>query len=336
MTQTTVTSLTATQQRIFFLEKVRKWGSSSSDAILDPRSTTFNTEGLEGFIAYRDEVNTAIIFGDPICPPEEILPLLHKFKEFCKATNKSMIFISVSDEIAQIIHENKICNVKIQFGSEMTIDPTNDPRKKEGVKGSLVRRKVRHALNDGVTIHEYTQPDTKLESQIEQVGSAWLAGRSGPQVHISTVRLFTDRLGKRWFYAKQNDKIVGVLVLHRLASREGWLLNHVMHSTESSNGIPEFLVVTALETLQKENCHYVTFGSVPSDKLLNIIGLGRVSTWIIDKIYTLVNRRLNLSGRQQFWLKFHPHSYSTYLMFNRGKLGIKELLALMRGMNVKF
>ena len=91
-----------------------------------------------------------------------------------------------------------------------------------------VRRKTKHALHEGVAVTEYLEADNQLESAMERVGEAWLSRRRGPQIHISHIRLFADRYGKRWFYAQQAGRVVGVVVLNQLQMRQGWLMNHLM------------------------------------------------------------------------------------------------------------
>ncbi len=118
-----------------------------------------------------------------------------------------------------------MCRVRIEFGRELWIDPQDDPRSRTGVHASLVRRKVRHALKEKVTAHEYTSYDADLEQAIEQVGDAWLQGRKGLQIYIAGIRLFEIGRENAGFNARQGDQVIGILQLNRLESRDGWLLN---------------------------------------------------------------------------------------------------------------
>jgi len=202
------------------------------------------------------------------------------------------------------------------------------------VHASLVRRKVRHALKEHVTVHEYLTYDAELEQAIEQVGDAWLQGRKGLQMYIAGIRLFGDRTGKRWFYARNGDQIIGILQLNRLESRDGWLLNRLMVMPDAPGGTPELLVISALETLKHENCRYVSFGVIPSEDLGDMVGIGPFASWVVKKAYLLIMRYFKLAGPKKFWEKFAPESDPLYLLFSRKWIGPSEIISIMRAMNV--
>ncbi|WP_068469308.1 DUF2156 domain-containing protein [Candidatus Protochlamydia phocaeensis] len=314
------------------LEYLRKWGGSTSDAILDPATQTFSLPAIQGLIGYRIKAGCAIVFGEPVCAPSALPTLVPAFHLYCRQNGWPVIYIIASKNFADWALQY-VCKAKIEFGEEICIDPHSDPRSHEGVNGSLVRRKVRHALKEGMTVQEYTTPDPKLEKAIEEVGVAWLKGRRGPQFHISHIHLFENRPGKRWFYARQNDQITGVAILNQLQAKNGWLLNHLMFKPTASHGTPELLVVTVLEALSKENCSYVTFGAVPSRHLGEIVGLSPFAAWIARQTYNAVRGIFHLDGRKKFWEKFHPSSQTSYVLFSEPKIGFREITALLKALN---
>lgn len=323
------------EQRKKIVEKVRQYGSSAADAVLGPSCSFFSIPDVDGFIGYRLEKSCAVVYGDPLCAFEDIPKLVSAFHAHCKKEHLSVIYIIITEEFARWTIQANVCKVMIEFGEELIMDPHHDPRKNTGVYASLVRRKVRHALKEGATVHEYFPSDSaELEQEIEKVGALWLKGRRGLQLHISHVRLFSDRDGKRWLYAKQGDKIVGVIVLNRLDTYRGWLINHLMHLSDAPHGIPELLLVTALETVAKEGAQQVTFGAVPGVKLGEIIGLNKFSTWLSRNLFKLIYRLFRLNGRKKFWEKFDPESRRSFLLFSEKHVRLKEIRALMRALNV--
>lgn len=62
---------------------IAKFGNHSSIALLDPCYTIFNIPDIYRIIGYRVESNCAILFGDPLCPPQNIPLLAHAFHDFC-------------------------------------------------------------------------------------------------------------------------------------------------------------------------------------------------------------------------------------------------------------
>lgn len=312
---------------------MRRYGGITSDALLDPSCHYYREPGLEGFIGYKIENRTAVVFGDPVCPPSNRERLVSGFHHYCSEEGWSVVYISASEEFARwaILEE---CSLMIEFGNEFYIDPHNDPRGHTGNHGSLVRRKVKHALKEGAVVKEYLSHDKELENAIEQVGIFWLEARRGPQIHISQVRLFNDPFGKRWFYAQQGDRVVGAVVLNRLDRHGGWLMNHIVFAPDAPRGTPELLVVTALEAVAKEGCHYVTFGNSPSSQLGETQGMSAFSSWVAHLSFRVISKLFHLHGHKMFWDKFHPESRKSYLLFTDRRIGLKQLLALKNALNV--
>lgn len=317
------------------LSSVRRWGGLASDAALDPHCLYFALPSTEGLIAYREEYGCAVVLGNPICPAEEMPKLTEAFHDFHQEKSNRVIYLAASQSFSEWALKN-ICGIGIEFGEEVMIDPHNNPKAYTGTHACLVRRKVKQALKENVSVTEYLEPDEKLEEAIKQVGQDWLRARKGPQIHISNICLFADRLGKRWFYAKQDDQVVGVLLMNELQAHQGWLINRVMIPKTAPHGTPELLVTAALETLAAEGCHFVTFGVVPRVALGEIMGLGTCGSMISRCIYTCAKKLFYLGGTKTFWEKFHPENAPSYLLFNRNTIGINDLIGLARAMNATF
>src|SRR5205085_1796166 len=124
--------------------------------------------------------------------------LVQAFHLFGQNRFKNIIYLSASEKFAKWAIQSH-CKTLIEYGEEVFLDPHCNPKDKQGAHASLVRRKVRQAQNSGVIINEYLPYDAKIEKEIEQTGIDWLKSRRGPQVHISNVRVFDNRMGKRWF-----------------------------------------------------------------------------------------------------------------------------------------
>ena len=302
----TPTAETQGYNRSQIVEFVRRWGGSTTDAVLDPNMRIFTLPNIEGFVSYRLAVGCAIVFGGPICAETDRAMLTQSFHRHIEEQGKAIVYIAASPTFADWAIQ-EVCGCMIEFGQELILDPACDPRKNTGTYGSLVRRKVKAALREGVKVHEYLNTgDTALEKEIERVGDLWLKSRHGAQVHISNVYLFQDRMGKRWFYAKKGDSIVGVVCINQLQAHKGWLLNHLMITLDAPTGTSEWLISTVLEVLQREGCRFVTVGMVTVGHLGKIIGLNPSLTWLAKKLFKIISKITRIDGLQTFWGKFQP------------------------------
>jgi lysylphosphatidylglycerol synthetase-like protein (DUF2156 family) len=317
--------------RSHLVEQVRRWGGLTSDAVLDPAMQIYTIPEVDGFIGYRLIGKCAVAFGDPLCKPEDKARLAFAFHYFNLKQKQSVVYISCSESFAKWAIDN-VCSTLFEFGQELIFDPPSDPKKKTGNHGSLVRRKVKQAIREGLTVCEHTREDLSIERKIEEVGEAWLQSRKGIQLHISNVYLFADCHGKRWFYAKRGEEIVGVITLNHLQSSEGWLINHLMVTPNAPNGTSEILVATVLETLEREHCPFATVGVVTTETFGEISGLNAFSTWLARVGFCLARKLVNLDGLQTFWGKYSPQGRPTYVLFSRNRVGLRELRGLSKAL----
>jgi lysylphosphatidylglycerol synthetase-like protein (DUF2156 family) len=325
-------SLGSIEDRQTIIQLVRRFAGATTDAILDPTMQFFSIPHVEGFISYRIEAKVAIVFGDPTCTQENLKPLTQAFHTYIETLCKNVVYISTSQVFAHwaIGHA---CGLMLELCEELILNPLNNPYDQPGTHGSLVRRKVKRALREGVSFHEYTGSDLQIEQEIEAVGELWLKGRTGPQFHISNVYPFQDRLGKRWFYARKDGEMVGVIMLNELQASNGWLMNHLMTVENAPTGTSELLVISTLAALRSEGCSFTTVGFAPAKQLGEIIGLNKLTTWFSRQLFNLAKKAGKLDGLNMFWGKFQPERRPSYLLFYKNSLGLREMLALRRALN---
>lgn len=326
-----------TEQKILdrqsFVKLVRKWGDVNSDGLLEKNCLIFSTSEIEGFIGYKIESANAVVFGDPVCAPKDKPALAKAFDEECRKRNLGVVYTIVSQDFAEWATEN-LSAIVIEFGTKFVLNPLHNPTHNTGSKAVLVRKKVKHALNEGAVVKEYLGNDAIIEKQMEDVAEAWLRKRRGPQIYLSHLSLFKDRYGKRWFYAKKDDQIVGLLVINELDAKEGWLLNNVMVTNEAPKGLSELLVISTLESLNEEGCRFVLAGPVPSKQLGKVTGIGEIKAVLVRLMFKILRRVFQLDGHATFWEKFQPQHEGSFLLFPHKNLRISSIKALMQAFNV--
>ncbi len=312
---------------------IRKWGDVNTDGLLEPSVQTFSYEDIEGFIGYRIENSHAVVFGDPVCSPDDKSTLALKFQEYCESKKLGVVYTIVSKEFADWSFKGlNACTV--EFGEVFILNPFQNPVNNKGSHAVLVRKKVKHALKDGVTVEEYTGNDPAIEEEINSIANSWVKRRRGPQIYLAHITLFNDRTGKRWFYAKHQDKIVGLIVLNEIKAKEGWLLNNQMLLQSAPSGTSELLIIQALETLEKEDCHYVEAGPVTRKELGEIQGMNKAIEHMTRLVFKGAKHVFHLDGYEAFWTKFDPKLEGCYLSFPKKNIGYSSVRALMAAFNM--
>lgn len=309
------------------LQTIRRFGGVTTDALLDSRTEFFSLPGREGLIGYRKANGAVVVLGDPVAPADAIVSLAEAFQSHFEKQNVEIVYLLASESFKAVVN----CPIAIGLADLLYVDPVINPFDNQGERGSLVRRKVRRALNEGVTCVEWHDGD---EKGLEEVAKIWQEGRKGRQAHISKPALFENRFGKRWIVAYLEGRPIGLAVLNRLEEKNGWLLNHLMHLPSAPHGTSELLVITALEKVASQGCRYVTFGVVPLETLGEVSGLGAINEQLSRLLFMALKRLFLSGGLNSFWSKFEPRRANAYLLFNQKKITPKALLSLTRALNI--
>lgn len=304
------------------IEKFIRWGSSGSEAMLDYPCCYFHIPESDGIIAYRVASNTAIVFGDPICPKADIPLITDAFHKYCKEAHLDIIYIIVSENFAKWV-SREYCKIAVEVCEELIFDPSSFKKSKR------LNYRLNQALKQGLTVHEYIPYDEKIERAILELGRHWKGTKKGPQLHLGHLNFFEHRSGKRWFYAKEGNEITGMAMLCRIDSKDGWLLKFLIKKPSATPFISELLMCEILETLNNENCHFLTDGMVPAASLVNIKGLSKISAWVANFSFKVVKKIFKLDQKKSYWLRYHPKVEPAYVLFNN-HIGISGIRALIK------
>lgn len=313
-------------------ECITRWGTASSVALLDPACQIYTGSAVPGIIGYKLQANNVIAFGDPLCEPTDMHVLMSEFHDHFESRSQNIIYVATSEAFAFKSLEIH-CEALIGIGHEIILDPTHDPRSDNGKDASHLRGKCNQATRHDVVVHEYLESDTALEQAMDKLGETWVKDRAGPQIYLHHVDVFAHREHKRYFYAEQHGKLVGLLILNRMNARSGWVLSLSLIDRASPKGTSELLLVSTLDILRNENCQYLTIGTVPVPKIQTIEGLGLLKTCGIRASYGLAKCFFNLNHRHSYWTKFHPQSEKTYLVLSKPKLGLGGVLGIISALN---
>lgn len=310
-----------------------RWGDFPAETLRDPSYQFFHVPHVDGVIGFKEELGCAASFGDPICSKKDAPVLAQAFHDYCSNKGLNVTYLISSEEFSKWAI-NHLCKVMIEVGQELTFDPQCDPL--EGPRNKL-RNKVNHAYHIGLSVVEYTGNDPEMEKAIQAVATQWLNSRSGPQIYLADVNFFEDRKNRRWFYIKDEPgKIFGVAMLTRLQRREGWYLKFLITVPEAARGTSECLMVAVLEALRKENCRLLTYGMVPSESLGELVGIGKCSTWLVKQVFKWAKRIFSLENRKAYWGQFLPKPEPSYILFEKPRLGLKEVRVVLRSLKVDF
>lgn len=306
---------------------VKRLGTPFSPTLLQSCCKVFHIPQVDGAIGYHQIGNCAIVIGDPICLPPDSKKLAQAFHVHCQKSNLKTLYLLTSQDFAHwAIHNG--CRTLIQVGSELSINPIDFQIKHK------LRWQVNRAIQHGVRVEEYKTFDPSLENQMKSTIETWLKQRRGPQIHLGIVNFFNKDVEKRIFYARHKDKVMGVLMLIRLDRFRGWVASSYLAIRKAPVGTTEHLICSAIDSLAREKCPFLSLGGISGNKLGEVIGISFVSKILANLIFKVVRFCFKLDAKAIYLHKFHPCFSSTFLLC-RDKLTISELLKLKQVLNVK-
>lgn len=316
-------------------EYLHKWGNCTSIiSLFDLSCDVFIDPSVEGVISYRLAPKGAVVFGDPVCSKDNLEKLVQTFQNFCAKQNKKVIYLSMTEKFTQWAL-NRHSRSAIEVGAEIILNPMDNHIARSGRKASMLRNKYNQSIRYGITVSEYTVSNEDLEKGMQEVRDTWLKCRKGPQINLLDVNMFAYRDHTRWFYAKHNDRIVGVLILNRFGSCNGWVLNMLMVVPDAPAVTSEFIVLSVLEILRTEGCVFFSAGAIPGPTIGRIEGMGLMSRWLIRTLHKTAQKIFNLSDRQRYWDKFSPEKQPVFTLFSKPRIEISDVMAIMQAMNAK-
>jgi lysylphosphatidylglycerol synthetase-like protein (DUF2156 family) len=302
-----------------------RYGSAASEAMFDFPCHFFQTPECSGSIPYRLEHHCAVVFGEPLCPPDEVHKLVEAFHKYCDKSNLNVIYIIVSEPFARWVMKNG-CHMLIESSRELIFDPAFDPCK----TSNRLRHRVEKAVKHGLTVHEYVPYDPEIEEALKKIGVKWQEAIKGPHIYLGHLDFFESYAGKRWFYAKDGGEITSMIMLSRLDGRDGWLLKFLTTLPHAFHDTSEFLMTSVLDILRKEGCRYLSKGTIPADTLRDIEGMGAFAQWNVRFVYKIISSIYKFKKRKEYWLRYSPKIEPTYLIFKRPHIGLNEIRALLK------
>lgn len=310
-------------ERIRERELFTRYGSAGSEAMFDYPCYFFQIPHLMGMIAYRVEFKCAVVFGDPICPVDELMELVEAFHKYCREVRLNVIYVIVSEKFKKMI-ENR-CKIFFQVCEEIILDPQFDQHSSHRMQNRMDK-----ATKHGLSFHEYLPVNKELEKKLLEIGKEWQASIKGAHLFLGHLNFFESYIGKRWFYVQDGEDMTSMVMLSQINAQGGWLLKFLATVPDAFPGTSEYLMFSLLKKLREESCLFLTKGMLPVDSLNEIQGISNLSQFFLKKIYKLISLIFRFKKRKEYWQRYHPKYSPAYLIFLNSKIGFNEIRALKK------
>ncbi|KAJ2919681.1 hypothetical protein MD484_g719, partial [Candolleomyces efflorescens] len=248
---------------------VAKYGSSSTTAWLEferykiwrPSFDITESDFLpvQGYMT-RD--HWIFAWGNPlVSSPAALGPTARAFIQFAEEHGLHPVWACADHELEQILGSEDFGWSTVSCIYEDYIDPAHvieltspEAKGQEGVhvvkdlKKNLMRAEKYDVHVDEVKAGGWKVGDRK---KVEDGIAAWKASRSGIQIASTTIQPWLDEEHRRYWIAKKDEEIVGILILTPVKSNT-WQIKNAISFPKAPKGTSEALIFTALEDLHGE------------------------------------------------------------------------------------
>ncbi|TLS27543.1 hypothetical protein PpBr36_05421 [Pyricularia pennisetigena] len=312
------------------LEKlIANYGDATNTSWLDDRFQIWRHSLTGAAVGYvRQSKDLVIMTGNPLCDPSQYAEIIGAYLDFVKNTLKCKpIWLLVSEEVQRIL-ANEPHNWRTMTCSEEQRIPADDQARR-GLSRPGAQRSARRVQREGIRLHEVRpEKDENFKQRANKAIEEWHRAREGKkQVHLTEIRPWVDADHRRYFAAERDGRVLGLVVLHRLAPRYGWQVKWALDMPSAPNGTIEALVDLALMSISGSPA---TFGVDASEKLVPVAHIGGAKTKILTRAYDAFVKGAGLARKKEFREKFGVVGEAVFICYPKGAMGMGEIREVLR------
>jgi len=284
-------------------------------------------EAGTAFLAYRIENGVMLISGDPVGPSAALPGLVSGAIAFAERRGLKLAASGVSEGLVPLWRQAGLRALYI--GDEAVVETAEF-----SLEGRAIR-KVRQSVGRlekcgyAAEVVELSELDERTLCELEGVTKRWLAGACERGFAMSMDSLRTERkAGGVVVLARDGDgRIRGFLHLVPSYGRSAMSLSSMRRDRETPNGLMEFLVVRAIETLRERGVEEISLNFAAFARVMH--GPRGPFERVVGRLVALGNPYFQIESLYRFNAKFFPRWEPRYLLYE-GALGLPRAgLAVM-------
>jgi lysyl-tRNA synthetase class 2 len=267
------------------------------------------------FLGYRVENRVLVVSGDPVGPPEAIGELLSDLAAFAEERDLALAALGVSEPLRRMFEQLGLR--ALYMGDEAIIETERfslEGRPIRKVRQSVTRLHKAHFTTELV---EAARLDAATLTALERVSAAWRGGRAERGFSMALDALGRDDEDETLVLIARDAEgdVRGLLHFVPSFGRPAVSLSSMRRDPGTPNGLTEFMVVKAVESLRERgiteiSLNFAAFARLlhnPESRLQRL--LGRALGWA-DAVFQI--ERL-----YRFNAKFFPRWEPRFLMYER-------------------
>ena len=267
------------------------------------------TRDRRAFLGYRIENGALVVAGDPVGPPDAVEEVVHDACRLAESHGLRITAIGASTQLASLWRASGLRALYI--GDEAIVDtPTFSL---EGRAIRKVRQSVHRLTKAGYTAHtaRLAELDAGAVAELEGVSAHWRRTESERGFAMTM-----DELGEDGLVVIARDAqgaARGFLHFVPAHGRPALSLSFMRRDPATPNGLMEFLVVRAIETLRERGIEELS---------LNFVMFGRLfERPLLRRLIRFGGRWFQIESLYRFSAKFAPRWEPRHFVFD-GLMGL--------------
>ena len=290
------------------------WNATSFQLVESEFRNWFGREG-DGAVAFIDTGSAFVVAGPPVAAEERLGDVAAAFVADAQRQSRRVAFFGVEERFLRSIGMHAM-----QIGLQPRWNPQNwRPHRS-------LREQLRRARAKGVTVERVPSSEIlKHRDAIDRLLTRWLSSRPMPAMSfLVELSPFAFAEERRYYAARANRRLLGLLVAVPIYQRDGWFFQDVLRDPEAPNGTAESLIHAAMLDIAADGATFMTLGLAP---------LAGDERW-----QRLMRRAMsgfyNFDGLHAFKSKLRPEGWDpVYLAWPRGNgaIAIVDVLTAFAG-----
>ncbi len=307
-------------------ELLKKWGRNHISHLAVHGGDSFHWFDEEGCVAFSLKGRTALVLGDPICPPGLVTRGLEDFASYCERQD----WIPAFYQVDSVREYRDLGFTLVPIGSEALIQTRTFDL--AGRERRDLRYSVKRCEKEGMRFAFMTGPDALATHwhQLHEVSGTWLQSRRGPELSYSlgTLSTLTDPDITVGLAFAANGRLEAFVSWLPVPARDAWTLDLMRRRPDSIYGAMESLIVGSIEEAARRGIVEVSLGVAP-----RVIASGDASGAMDRALRTMfwgLDRFQRGRTLYQFKAKFRPRWEDRYLAVPGPSTLPEVLIALVR------
>lgn len=308
---------------------LRHGWNSTSFQIVNPGIKRWFSSAGDAVAGYVPAAGVRVAVGAPVCPNDRLAAVIEEFESDALECRQSLCYFAAETRLESLV-SSRGDHSKFLIGAQPAWDPQIWPEIVR--RNKSLRAQLNRARNKGVSVTEWPVSRASADERLSNVLDRWLSSKGLPPLHFMVETHTLARLeNRRVFVAECSQGLVGFVVMSPVAERNGWLCEQFPHVPGAPNGTVELMIDTAMRSVARDDCRYVTLGLSPLSRRADVppvpqpLWLNAVLAWVRKH----GQRFYNFDGLDAFKAKLKPERWEPiYAVVNKPEVSPRDLYAI--------